>query len=90
MATMIAMTDADYTPRYSADHILGGQVHDFLKRELADPSVQWLIPRCQEGAMYPPRHPRMDLREQVPRQRGADYVCRGCVARRRRDQDEHR
>lgn len=87
MTVMLAMTDADYAPRYSADHVLGGQVHDYLKRELADPSWLWLIPRCQEGQMYPARHPALEMREELP---GVDHVCPGCVACRRRNQSEHR
>lgn len=79
---MITMADADYTARYSTDD---GQIHDFLKRELADPGVDWLIPRCQEGAMYPAeRHPHVEISDCLPRQRGNDQVCRGCLACRRR------
>lgn len=85
MTAVIAMTDADYEPRYCADRILGGRVHDFLKVELADGAILWLIPRCQEGAMYPVRLPLLEMREECP---GRDHVCEACLSRRRRGQVE--
>lgn len=87
MTDVIAMADADYAARYSTDD---GQVHDYLKRELADPAMQWLIPRCQEGALYPDRHPRVEISDGVPRQRGSSHTCRGCLVCRRRSRiEEH-
>ncbi|ANN16270.1 hypothetical protein SD37_11840 [Amycolatopsis orientalis] len=68
--------DADYTARYDAE---SGRIHDFLKRTLADPAVQFLVPRCQENEVYPARHDKLDLREQIPQQRGRYRMCRGCL-----------
>lgn len=85
MTAVIAMTDEDYAPRYSVDHILGGMVHDFLKIELDDPSILWLIPRCQDGAMWPVRLPSLEMREERP---GRDHVCEACLSLRRRSQAE--
>lgn len=76
-AAVLSMTDADYTPRYSSDHVLGGMVHDYLKVELADPAMRWLIPRCQEASMYPARHPLMEMRKPRP---GRDHECSACVS----------
>ncbi|MBB1154015.1 hypothetical protein [Amycolatopsis dendrobii] len=36
-------------------------VHRYWKRELADPSVQWLIPWCSGNDPYPERHERSEL-----------------------------
>ena len=82
-AAVIAMTDEDYAPRYCADRILGGQVeHDFLKSDLQDESLRWLIPRCQGGAARPIPQPRMDVSTTAsPRVR----VCVPCASLRRRD-----
>lgn len=85
MTAVLAMTDADYAPRYCADRILGGRVHDFLKLELADTSIEWLMPRCQEGAMYPVPQPRLEMREERPQR---DHVCEACLSLRRRGQVE--
>lgn len=84
MTAVIEMTDADYAPRYFEDEFLGRLEHDYLKVELADPAWLWLIPRCQEGARYPDRHPSVELRDPMPRQRGLYPVCAGCAACRRR------
>ncbi|MCG3757361.1 hypothetical protein [Amycolatopsis sp. Poz14] len=35
--------------------------HRYWKRELADPSVQWLIPWCSFGNPYPERHERSEI-----------------------------
>ncbi len=83
-AAVIAMTDADYTPRYTVDHISGGLVHDYLKRELADPSWEWLIPRCQDSRMYPDRHPRIEMRMPLD----TDPVCKACASFRPHHQNE--
>ncbi len=82
MAAVIAMSDEDYEPRFCADRILGGQVHDFLRVDLGDGSVRWLIPRCQESAARPVMKPLLEMRA-VRRQR--DEVCDACSSLRRRD-----
>ena len=82
---MITMTDADYTPRFC---IYSRLVHDYLKRELADPSLEWLFPRCQEGKSYPDRHSSRELFDPLPRQRCTQQICSGCAACRRRGRFE--
>ncbi|MFD5244984.1 hypothetical protein ACFWIW_10595 [Amycolatopsis sp. NPDC058340] len=81
-AAVIAMTDEDYVPCYCPDRILGGQVHDLLRTELADGSILWLIPRCQEAAAEPRRLPRMDVRAEAPLRA---RTCDACASLRRRD-----
>lgn len=81
-AAVIAMTDEDYVPCYCADRILGGQVHDLLKADVADDTILWFIPRCQEGAAEPRLVPRMNVRDAVPPRAS---TCDACASLRRRD-----
>jgi hypothetical protein len=41
--------------------IYDGGLHFYRKAELADPGVAFLKPWCQEGALYPDRHPRIEI-----------------------------
>lgn len=81
-AAVLAMTDADYEPRYCADRISGGVIHDFLKNDLADDEIIWLIPRCQESASAPAKQPQLLMRADAPARAQA---CTACSSLRRRD-----
>lgn len=89
MTTVIAMTNEDYEARFCPDRIRrGGQIHDYLRVELEDTDVLWVIPRCLEGASDPPTHPKLLLRSNLPRASGSYLTCRACLACRRRDPSE--
>lgn len=72
-------TEADYAQRHrSAD----GLVHDYRKRELADPSFAHLTPWCEAGRLLPRQHARREV-DPMPLQRHAKFeVCPGCLAER--------
>lgn len=61
--------------------IYDGALHFYRKSELADPDVAFLMPWCQEGSLYPDRHPRLEIstheQKTVTRPKGP---CRTCTA----------
>ncbi|MCU1686092.1 MAG: hypothetical protein JWQ81_6831 [Amycolatopsis sp.] len=72
--------DADYTVRWWVEN---GQIHQYLKADLADPAIEWLVPRCSD-VMYPVRHPRVELTLEIPRTCERSMWCRGCQVAGRR------
>lgn len=50
--------------------------HRYWKRDLADPSVRWLIPWCSFGDPYPERHERGEI--DLTGFADADW-CPGCT-----------
>lgn len=56
--TAAPVTGADYTPRA---HRGDSRTHHYLKRDLANPTCEYLIPWCQANAWFPDRHPRADI-----------------------------
>ncbi|MFI6304257.1 hypothetical protein ACIBCH_20495 [Amycolatopsis thailandensis] len=86
-AAVLAMNGADFESRYCADKLRGRPVeHDFLRTELADGSLLWLIPRCQGSAANPIPLPRLLISKNPsasPSLRA--QVCVPCASLRRRD-----
>jgi hypothetical protein len=44
------------------EYIEGNRLHFYNKSELADPTIQWLVPWCQADDMYPARHPKVEVK----------------------------
>ncbi|MEC3976160.1 hypothetical protein [Amycolatopsis sp. H20-H5] len=68
-------TGDDYTVRYYTAH---GGAHEYLKRELADPSFSLLIPWCQATQLLAEHHVHSDVDNQPLSKHTRFQVCRGC------------
>jgi len=76
--TAVTARTSDWTARYYRED---KQIHRYLKAELADPGVEWLVPAHGVDPLYPERHARMEILPEPERGRGHHRLsCRGCWA----------
>ncbi|QRP48018.1 hypothetical protein [Amycolatopsis sp. FDAARGOS 1241] len=79
----LALRPADFALRVHADPTDANRrtSHLYAKRELADDTVDLLVPWCQYDPIYPERHARIDI--ELSGYADADW-CVGCWYRARR------
>ncbi|MEV6905689.1 hypothetical protein [Amycolatopsis sp. NPDC051071] len=75
-AGLSRVTEADYAQRYYTDD---GLVHDYLKRELADPGFVHLTPWCQRGNLLPAQHLRRKVDRHPVARHSKHQLCPPCV-----------
>lgn len=76
MATRVTTdTAADYAQRYHSGDAL---VHDYLKRELANPEFVFLTPWCQRSKLLPNQHARRKVDRQPLSRHTTHEPCPGC------------
>lgn len=72
-------TEADYAQRYHSGDAL---VHDYLKRELANPELFYLTPWCQRGKLLPTTSLRRKIDPQPLSCHAKREACTGCGSER--------
>lgn len=78
MTAVTAPAASDWAGRY---YLEDKQIHQYLKAELADPAVEWLVPAHSTELHYPERHARTEISDRPEPGRGHHRLsCRGCWA----------
>ncbi|SEC95478.1 hypothetical protein SAMN04489727_5741 [Amycolatopsis tolypomycina] len=76
MTAVTAPAASEWAARY---HREDRQIHRYLKADLADPGVDWLVPAHSADPLYPERHARVEISDRpAPGSGHHRLCCRAC------------